>query len=167
MERSEKMSFLDLSRFTNDKALEIAKKIEALAERSPQGREDAVWWVDGKRVYKGNLVQPLVHGSEFCKSLLEAITQARKYIFLTAWAYTPSFRLQRKNDAKPDANPPSTSITGALLAAIKRGVAVRVIIWDNPLKNFDAETMRSISTLTKDGVPTRVIPATDPFHEKC
>jgi len=150
---------LDLSKITFEKAREVAKTLVRYLKESSQTGAGPVWWVRGKEVFTGNQVLPLIHGDEYGDNLLNAIKGARKYVFMTAWALTPSFRLQRSSSTQPEANPTSDSIIGALYERMKAGIIVRVLVWRNLLSIVDRETNMSLELLRAHDIPTRMAPA--------
>jgi phosphatidylserine/phosphatidylglycerophosphate/cardiolipin synthase-like enzyme len=156
----------DVSKITYDKAREVAQAIVRYLEESSKPNARPVWWVHGREVFKSSAVQPLVHGDEYGACLLKEIQSAQKYILVTAWAITPSFRLTRRPGTEPDGNPFSCSIVGALCEAQARGIAVRVLQYRNLLSIPSRETNLSLDILRADTIPTRVSLDRPVLHQK-
>jgi phosphatidylserine/phosphatidylglycerophosphate/cardiolipin synthase-like enzyme len=157
----------DLSAFDeNAEARKVAGDLVRYLNRATEDPARPIWHVQGKEVYRGTKVMPLIHGDTFGNSLLQAIDDAKKYVFVIAWAIDPSFRLRRAPNEGPNAMPPSASIVGALTNAIANGVAVRVLEWRNLLSAPNRQTNFSLETLRAAGIPTLITLDVPVLHQK-
>jgi cardiolipin synthase len=96
----------------------------------------------------GNQIEPLVDGDEAYPVMLDAIRQARQTIALETYIF--------------DRDPVGLEFAHALGDAVRRGVAVRVLVDAMGLRYSFPSILR---TLRHEGVPfARFLPSLNPFH---
>jgi phosphatidylserine/phosphatidylglycerophosphate/cardiolipin synthase-like enzyme len=93
----------------------------------------------------GNHVETLVHGATYFRRLLEAITElgAGDQLFFTDWRSDPDQRL---------ADGPETEIGKVLAAAVRRGVAVKGLLWRSHADRlgFSAKENRHLGAIVNE-----------------
>jgi phosphatidylserine/phosphatidylglycerophosphate/cardiolipin synthase-like enzyme len=157
----------DVSAFDESaKARRVAEELVRYLKRPAEDPPRPVWHVEAKEIHRGTKVEPLIHGDAFGDSVLTAIDNAKKYVFLIAWAIDPSFRLRRAGKGGPGGSPSSSSIVGALRGAMTRGVVVRVLEWRNLLSIPSRQTNFSLEILRAEGISTRITLDVPVLHQK-
>ncbi len=101
--------------------------------RKPGGRmPPGQWWSGDDRWYersfpprRHNRLTPLIDGEEAFDAMLQAIREAEHYVYIAAWALTPSFALRRRQ-----LPPPPDELLTAVLADVSSRVTVKILAWD-------------------------------------
>lgn len=91
------------------------------------------FWVDQKRFAPargGNKATFFVDGSDMMAQVAADIDKASSYIYLTDWAISPDVYLVRSGGLKPE-----NTLLSRLKSAAKRGVVVRIMLWDSADKS--------------------------------
>lgn len=103
-----------------------------IRKRKPGGRmPPGQWWSGDDRWYeKGfppcrhNDLHPLIDGKEAFEAMLQAIKEARHYVYIAGWALTPTFALDRAEEpASPD------GLLADVLAKVSERVPVKILVW--------------------------------------
>lgn len=121
---------------------------------------DGNWqrWFDRKGkgmhpVRSNNHVIGLIDGSETFKSMVSAIVTATgnsHYIYMLNWWMNLDFELIPRY--KPPGGSPSTKLIDLLSNAVKKGVHVRAMLWDQ-WGTQNSEEVKRINTLTNSAKP--------------
>ncbi|MCP4257819.1 MAG: hypothetical protein GY774_09875 [Planctomycetes bacterium] len=77
-----------------------------------------------KRIHKKNQFQPIVDGETAFKELLDAIRNAKRFIYIATWNLEPEMELTRSGSGDP-------TLGDVLLERAKAGVEVKVLTWDH------------------------------------
>lgn len=74
------------------------------------------------RTHEGNVYAPAIDGQDVYAQLVSAMEAAKRYIYLTTWAFDP--------DVVLDPVAPSPKMSEILLAKARTGVEVKVLTWN-------------------------------------
>lgn len=89
-----------------------------------------------------NKVDLYIDGEEGWTAVARALEQARRSVHVTTWIYAPTMELLRE---RPLTDPPERqpfTVQSLLEATAKRGVLVRLLLWDAPLIAIPREARR-------------------------
>lgn len=81
----------------------------------------------------GNRVEFLVDGEETFASIQEAIAKAQRHVHVLQLLFEPEFVGAFRGGPPPAPAPPGPALAEALVAAARRGVAVRILLNENKL----------------------------------
>src|SRR5689334_13527522 len=71
-----------------------------------------------------NALRPLIDGQETFATMLQAIAEAREYVYIVGWALTPAFALERGGRS-----PSAEGLLADVLADVSRRVPVKLLVW--------------------------------------
>ncbi len=101
---------------------------------APKGR----WWSDDRRWFWGgcpprarNQLTPLIDGQAAFEAMLKAINEAEHYVYITGWALTPAFALDR-----PEMLPSADGLLIDVLKRVSERVPVKILVWAGAVALF-------------------------------
>jgi phosphatidylserine/phosphatidylglycerophosphate/cardiolipin synthase-like enzyme len=87
---------------------------------------------------------PILDGHAYFESLSDAIEKtygSENYIYILGWMLDVTFSLR--------ADDPSKTLLKLLQDADRKGVEIRILIWDNPIPEYAARNKRAVGELSK------------------
>ena len=122
--------------------------------------DDGLWASGDPPPRDGCSLEVLVDGAEAFAAIVEAIENAREFVYVTAWHLAPYFELARGD--RP-------AIVGELLAEAAERIDVRVLVWAGaPVPAFHptrSEVREAVEALTRrTRIRCEADPREHPFH---
>lgn len=105
---------------------------EAQQKRQSWWGDEPRWSVSGTPPRQHNFVTPLVDGENFFGELQKALTEAKDYVFVAGWVFTPHFPLVRGDLAALAQNR-----LLELLERVAPKVSVRILLWEGAVLLFE------------------------------
>ncbi len=118
-------------------------------------RAKQTWWGDDSRWYPGgtpprmhNSITPCIDGETYFSDLLEALRNARSYVYIAGWCLTPHIPLSRRT--------PEDVLNTRLLSVLNevaQRAPVRILIWEGApflLQPTHATTHEVLRTIEKE-----------------
>ena len=113
---------------------QISTKEETSNRQQNWWGQEQPWYPDGTPPRQHNRVTPLVDGENYFNELQKALDQAKSYVFIIGWVFTPYFPITRK-----DTQQLHQSRLLNILDEVSQRVPVRILLWSGATLLFQPD----------------------------